>query len=149
MEKEFQQWARELQEMILEEDRKIFSAQVIDQYLHPRNLKKISAPHGSAAVTGPCGDTMYIGIKVEVGKVADIGFLTDGCGPTVACGSLITQMAFGRTLLQAMAIDQQKLLEALGGLPPSHLHCAKLAVDTLHQAIKDCQRLGGESDAKR
>jgi nitrogen fixation NifU-like protein len=150
MEKPFDKWAKELQELILEEDRKIFSPQVIDNYLKPQNLKEIRDPDGKGTVTGPCGDTMYIGLKISKGCIAEIGFLTDGCGPTVACGSLLTEMAMGRSLTEVAAINQGDLLKALGGLPDSHLHCAKLATDTLHQAIENCQdKGGGESNAKR
>jgi len=149
MEKSFDQWAKELQEMILEEDRKIFSPQVIDHYLYPKNLKEVSDPSSAATVTGPCGDTMYIGVKIVGDRIMEIGFLTDGCGPTVACGSMITQMVSGKTLLEASAFGSKELLEALGGLPDSHLHCAQLAVDALQQTLKDCQGSGGKSDAKR
>ncbi len=149
MNKPFHQWAKELQELILEEDRKIFSPQVIDNYLHPQNLREIPDPAGKASITGPCGDTMYVGLKLEGDKIAEIGFLTDGCGPTVACGSMLTQMVSGRTLTEAVAIGQEELLKVLGGLPESHMHCAKLAVDTLHKALKDCEKTGGESNAKR
>jgi len=149
MEKLFDQWAQELQELILEQDRKIFSPQVIDNYLKPKNLKEVSNPDGKGIVTGPCGDTMYIGFKANQDRIVEIGFLTDGCGPTVACGSMLTQLVEGRTLTEAAAIAQEDLLRTLGGLPESHLHCAKLAVDTLLRALKDCQDRGGEPDAQR
>lgn len=149
MRKRFDQWAQELQELILEEDRKIFSPQVIDNYLKPKNLRQISDPDGKAAVTGPCGDTMVITLKIDGGRIGEIGFLTDGCGPTVACGSMVTQMAVDVPLKVATGIGRDSLLKALGGLPQSHLHCAKLAVDTLQQAIQDFQKHGGDQDAKR
>ena len=142
------QWTKELQELILAEDRKIFSPRVIDNYLKPRNLKEISDPHGVSVITGPCGDTMYIGLKIDKDRIVEIGFLTDGCGPTVACGSVLSQLALGKTITEAAALNQETLLIALGGLPESHLHCAKLAVDTLHQALKNCENQGGESNAK-
>jgi nitrogen fixation NifU-like protein len=149
MTKDFEQWAKELQEMILEEDRKIFSPRVIDEYLHPQHLNKLDHPDGTATITGPCGDTMVMGLRVEGGRIVEIGFLTDGCGPTVACGSVLAQLARSRTTDEARAIDADALLRELGGLPPSHLHCARLAVDTLHEAIRNVQLSGGEHDAKR
>ncbi|KPL16492.1 MAG: hypothetical protein AMJ92_12800 [candidate division Zixibacteria bacterium SM23_81] len=127
----------------------MFSPQVIDNYLKPKNLKEVSNPDGKGIVTGPCGDTMYIGFKANQDRIVEIGFLTDGCGPTVACGSMLTQLVEGRTLTEAAAIAQEDLLRTLGGLPESHLHCAKLAVDTLLRALKDCQDRGGEPDAQR
>jgi len=149
MTESFDQWAKELQELILEEDRKIFSPRVIDEYLHPKHLKKLTQPDGAATVTGSCGDTMVIGFRIGDGRIEEIGFLTDGCGPTVACGSVLAQMARGESLAGALAIDQRKLLTMLGGLPESHLHCADLAVDTLRQAIQNYQDPGGEQNAER
>jgi nitrogen fixation NifU-like protein len=149
MSENFDQWAGELQELILEEDRKIFSPRVIDEYLHPQHLRRLDHPDGAATVTGPCGDTMVMGLEIRDGRISEVGFLTDGCGPTVASGSVLAQMALGQTLTRVQAIDQQELLKELGGLPQSHLHCARLAVDTLQQAIKNYKRSGGESDAKR
>jgi len=146
---DFDQWAKELQEMILEEDRKIFSPRVIDEYLHPRCLRKLDHPDATATVTGPCGDTMVMGLRIRDGRIAEIGFLTDGCGPTVACGSVLAQMVESKTLDQALTIAVHQLLRELGGLPDSHLHCARLAVDTLQKAIQNYHGLGGEDDAKR
>jgi len=148
MSENFEQWAKELQEMILEEDRKIFSPRVIDEYLHPRHLEKLGHPDGSATVTGPCGDTMVIGLSIRDDRIAEIGFLTDGCGPTVACGSVLAQMVRSQTVDQALAIAMHELLQELGGLPDSHLHCARLAVDTLQKAIQNYHS-GGEHDAER
>ena len=149
MDESFQEWAEKLQELLLEEDRKIFSPQVIENYLKPHNLKEIPQPDGMAVLTGPCGDTMYIGLKADQGRIVEIGFLTDGCGPTVSCGSMLTKLVQGRTLKEAAAIEQEDLLRALGGLPESHLHCVKLAVDTMGRALKNCQHRGGEPDAQR
>jgi len=149
MNTDFDQWAKELQEMILEEDRKIFSPRVIDEYLHPTHLTKLDRPDATATVTGPCGDTMVMSLRIRDGRIAEIGFLTDGCGPTVACGSVLTQMVGSKTLDQALDIAVHKLLKELGGLPDSHLHCARLAVDTLQKAIQDYHGSGGEHDAER
>jgi nitrogen fixation NifU-like protein len=146
---DFDRWAKELQEMILEEDRRIFSPRVIDEYLHPKFLRGLDRPDGAATITGPCGDTMVMGLRVEGGRIVEIGFLTDGCGPTVACGSVLAQMARLKTMGDARAIDADALLRELGGLPPSHLHCARLAVDTLHEAIRKVHISGGEHDAQR
>ena len=142
MTEQFEQWAKELQEMILEEDRKIFSPRVIEEYLHPRHLKKIEHPDATAAVTGSCGDTMVMGLRISGGRIVEIGFLTDGCGPTVACGSVLAQMAGSKSLDQALGIAVHGLIKELGGLPDSHLHCARLAVDTLQKAIQNYHRSG-------
>ena len=68
--------------------------------------------------------------------------MTDGCGPTVACGSMLIKMVEGKSLAEAAAIEAAELIVSLDGLPPEHIHCATLAVNTLHQAIADCHPEG-------
>ena len=80
---------------------------------------------------------MGIWLKVDSGKIKGITFWTDGCGTTIAAGSMITELAKGKTFIEAAKIRQQVVLDALGGLPEDSAHCAQLAADTLKQAIKD------------
>lgn len=95
----------------------------------------MSEPDACAVVRGWCGDTMEIYVKVDNGMIAEVTFMTDGCGPTVACGSMLISMARGLPLDEAQRISPDDLLEALGGLPEESVHCAQLAVRTLHEAI--------------
>jgi len=80
---------------------------------------------------------MEIWLKINAGKVVAASFWTDGCGSTVACGSIATEMLRGRTVAQAMAISQDEILNALGGLPEENRHCALLAANTVKEAVKD------------
>jgi len=84
-----------------------------------------------------CGDVMRITIKVVDGRIADIKFKTLGCGAAIATSSIITEMAKGMTLPEALGIDRRVVAEALGGLPPNKMHCSNLAADGLHKAIAD------------
>ena len=127
----------ELQNQIMVEMRQTYTETVIDHAMNPRNVGSIPGAGGFATVTGPCGDTMEIRLKVKDNKVADATFWTDGCGTSIACGSMATELTKGRNVAEALAIEQSKILEALGGLPEDSLHCALLAADALQAAIRD------------
>ena len=127
----------ELQNQIMVEMRQTYTETVIDHAMNPRNVGSIPGADGFATVTGPCSDTMEIWLKVKDNKVADATFWTDGCGTSIACGSMATELTKGRNVAEALAIEQSKILEALGGLPEDSLHCALLAADALQAAIRD------------
>ena len=84
-----------------------------------------------------CGDMMNVYIKVENDRLVDVKFKTFGCGAAIAVSSMITEMARGKTLDEAMKITNADVAEALGGLPPNKLHCSNLGADALHSAIKN------------
>jgi len=127
----------ELQKLILEDARKIYSETTIDHFMSPRNLGDMSDADGFGRVTGPCGDTMEIWLKVNSDTINDATFMTDGCGTTIASGSMVTEMVKGKSIIEAQKISQQDVLKALGGLPEESEHCALLAADTLKEAIRD------------
>ena len=83
-----------------------------------------------------CGDLMYIYIKVKDDKIDDISFQTFGCGAAVATSSMVTEMAKGKTLDEALEITRKDVADALDGLPPIKMHCSNLAADGLHKAIE-------------
>lgn len=112
-----------------------YSTNVLDHAMNPRNVGRIEGDDGFAAFTGPCGDTMMISIKVSAGVLADVRFWTDGCGTSIASGSMVTELAKGRTLDDATRINQDDVLRALDGLPEESEHCALLAATTLQMAI--------------
>jgi nitrogen fixation NifU-like protein len=126
-----------LQELVMADARKVYSETVIDHAMHPRNLGDLDDADGFAKVTGSCGDTMEIWLRVRGDVIAGTAFFTDGCGTSIASGSMTTEMAKGKSILEARKISQQDVLDALGGLPEESTHCALLATDTLKEAIKD------------
>ena len=130
-------WVAVLQEAILEHQRALFSARVLAEARQPHNMGIMLDADGHALLCGPCGDTMQIFLRVQDSRIEVAVFMTDGCGPTVACGSMLTRMAQGRSLEEAAAIEAADLIIALDGLPPEHVHCATLAVGTLQEAIAD------------
>jgi len=137
MAQEFDDSFKELEQSIMKDMKKVYSEKTIDHFLSPRNLGEIPAPDGFGRVTGSCGDTMEIYLKVRDGRVMDAFFWTDGCGPSIASGSMVTEMAKRRSIGEAQRISQHDVLAALGGLPEESEHCALLAADTLKVAIKD------------
>ena len=114
-----------------------YSETVIDHMRNPRNVGLIPNPDGQARITGPCSDTMEIWLRVRDGIIEQATFWTDGCGTTIAAGSMATELAKGKGVGEALRIAQQDVLDALGGLPDDSVHCALLAANTLREAVKD------------
>jgi nitrogen fixation NifU-like protein len=127
----------QFEELIKAEMRKVYSETAIDHSMNPRNLGDMEDADGFARVTGSCGDTMEIWLKVKNGTIADATFMTGGCGTSIASGSMVTELAKGRSVGEAQRISPQDVLGALGGLPEESEHCALLAADTLKEAIRD------------
>jgi len=126
-----------IQEMILEDSRQIYTETVIDHAMNPRNVGELPKPDGYGRFTGSCGDSMEIWLKVENNQISDIGFMTDGCGTSIASGSMMTDMVKGANINEAEHIASEDILKALGGLPSESRHCALLAENTLKKAINN------------
>ena len=103
---------------------------------NPRNYGMIEGADGHARIKGPCGDTMDFWLSVKEGKLGKVSFITDGCGSSLACGSMATTLAEGRLIEDVFRLNQEEILKALGGLPPEFEHCALLASDTLRAACR-------------
>lgn len=116
----------------------MYSDKVLDHFRNPRNMGEIPDADGVGTVGNPvCGDLMTIYIKVKDDRLADIKFKTFGCGAAIATSSMITELAKGKTLDEAMKITRGDVADNLGGLPPVKMHCSNLAADGLHAAIQD------------
>ncbi len=127
-----------------------FSATARDHAVRPRNHGSLEVFNGHARITGPCGDTMEFWLLARGGKVERLSFITDGCGPSLACGSIATYLADGKRVEDAGGLKQQDILDALGGLPEESKHCALLAVNTLKAACEDyLNRQQGSSKKSR
>ena len=137
-------WQR-FEELIKQEMRKIYSEAVVEHSMDPRNLGNLEDADGFARVTGPCGDTMSIWLKVNGDTIINASFITDGCGTTVASGSMVTEMVKGKSISEARKTTQRDVLDALGGLPQESEHCALLAANTLKAAIRDYMAMKRES----
>ena len=116
----------------------MYTEKVMDHFRNPRNMGAIEDADGIGEVGNPtCGDMMRITIKVKDDVLEDVKFQTLGCGAAVATSSMVTELAIGKTLAEAMEISNKGVAEELGGLPPAKMHCSNLAADGLHAAIKD------------
>ena len=131
----FDRLVAELRQQITEQERALYSAKVIEEAHNPKNLGRMAVPDAYGIVHGWCGDTMEIYLRLDGDRIIEATFMTDGCGPTVACGSMFTTMVTGMPLEEAGAITPENLIAALDGLPEESLHCAELAVSTLREAI--------------
>ena len=115
-----------------------YNETVMDHFMNPRNVGVIENPDGYGKVGNPvCGDLMEIFINVKDDRIADIKFRTFGCGSAIAVSSMVTEMAKGKSLDEAVEITRDDVASELGGLPPQKLHCSNLGADALHAAIKD------------
>jgi nitrogen fixation NifU-like protein len=116
----------------------VYTEKVMDYFRNPRNMGEIPDADGVGTVGNPvCGDLMTIYIKVRDDHIEDIKFKTFGCGAAVATSSMVTEIAKGKTLEEAMKITRASVADSLGGLPPIKMHCSNLAADALHAAIED------------
>jgi nitrogen fixation protein NifU and related proteins len=115
------------------------SLTALERFERPRNYGPLDQWDGHARITGPCGDTMEFWLNVSDRRIVQATFITDGCGSSRAAGSMATELATGKLVQEALQIEQNDVLQALGGLPQRSEHCALLAADTLKAAIRDCQ----------
>ena len=116
-----------------------YSEKVMDHFANPRNCRKMEDANGVGTVGNPtCGDLMTIYIDVDDNDVIqDIKFETFGCGAAIARSSMITEMAVGMPIEDALKISRNDVADELDGLPPVKMHCSNLAADALRAAIDD------------
>ena len=118
----------------------LYSKQVMEHFKNPRNLGEIKDADAVGQVGNPiCGDIMKLYLKIKDNKIKDISFETLGCGAAIACSSVVTEEAKGKTLDEALKINKAIILEKLGGLPEPKIHCSMLAIEALKEAIKNYQ----------
>jgi nitrogen fixation NifU-like protein len=121
-----------------------YSQVVIDHLRHPRNMGEMENPDGVGEAQNPaCGDTMRLFIKVDTDRIIDATFLTFGCGAAIASSSITTEMIKGKTIEEVLMISDQVIAEALGGLPPTKVHCSILAEKAIHAAVLDYRKRRG------
>ena len=116
----------------------MYSKKVMDHFMKPRNVGEIKDADGVGEVGNPvCGDVMNFYIKVKNGIVTDVRVKTFGCGAAIAVSSIVSEMAKGKTVEEAMNITNESVVDGLGGLPPLKLHCSNLGADALHKALEN------------
>ena len=121
-----------------------YSKKVMEHFMNPRNVGVIENPDGYGKVGNPvCGDLMEMFIAVKDEIITDIKFRTFGCGSAIATSSMVTELAKGMHVDEAMKITRQDVADELEGLPPRKMHCSNLAANALQEAIKDYKRKKG------
>ena len=121
-----------------------YSKKVMEHFMNPRNVGVIENPDGYGKVGNPvCGDLMEMFIAVKDEIITDIKFRTFGCGSAIATSSMVTELAKGMHVDDAMKITRQDVADELEGLPPRKMHCSNLAANALQEAIKDYKRKKG------
>lgn len=135
--KKEEQIKQEMIDLLMEKIRGCLSERVYDYGNDPRNCGTMEKPDGYAKIKGPCGDTMEMFLKVRNDKIMDISYTTDGCVTSHAAGSAATVMAKGKTVRECIRINQSSILDHLGGMPKDSEHCALLAANTFHKALRD------------
>jgi nitrogen fixation NifU-like protein len=130
-------FVQQLQDQIFEETKKDFGEKIYKRWREPLYMGVIDEPNGHAKVKGKCGDSIEIFLKFENNRITQASFLTDGCGPSVVCGSYAAEMAIGKDPDELVEITGKIILEKLGGLPEENEHCAFLASESLQQALND------------
>jgi nitrogen fixation NifU-like protein len=126
----------------------IYSEKVMDHFTNPRNVGEIENADGIGEEGNPvCGDMMTFYIKVKDNRLEDVKFKTFGCGAAIAVSSMVSEMAKGKTLEEALKITPKSVADELEGLPKNKFHCSNLGAQALQKAIEDYQnkqKTGGQ-----
>lgn len=119
----------------------MYTEKVMEHFNNPRNIGIIKEPTVLVQVGDPqCGDSLLLSLTIENDRIADIKYKIYGCGAAVATSSIATEMALGKTLDEALEIDEHCITEALDGLPAEKLHCSNLAAGAIRGAIKEYRK---------
>jgi nitrogen fixation NifU-like protein len=114
----------------------MYSAQVLDHFQNPRNVGDLKEATASAQVENPaCGDVMRLSLRLEGDTIVEVAFRAQGCVPSIACGSRLTEALRGRTLAEARSLRREQLVQDLGGLPEASAHAGHLAMDALRAVL--------------
>src|SRR5688572_5827830 len=115
-----------------------YSSKLLDYFENPRCAGEIADADAMAEVSNPvCGDVMKLWLKIDGNVIRDARFKAQGCSAAIATSSYATEQLIGKSLDEARAITREEIAEALGGLPPSKMHCSVLASDAIRLALKN------------
>ena len=118
----------------------MYSAQLLDHFQNPRNAGDVAEADATVQMENPvCGDVLRLTLKMNAGRIAEIGFKAKGCVPSMACASALTDIVAGKTVDEARGLNRESLIAAVGGLPQASTHAAQLALDALAAALKQLQ----------
>jgi nitrogen fixation NifU-like protein len=119
----------------------MYSAQLLDHFQNPRHPGELADPDATAEIENPaCGDVLRLTLRVDDGRITEARFKAKGCVPAMACASALTDLISGISLEEARGLRRERLLAAVGGLPPASSHAAQLALDALSAALAKVTR---------
>jgi len=131
----FDNFVNDLQEQIFDEAKDAYGEKGFQRWRNPLYNGKLESPDGHARITGDCGDTMEIFLKFENDRVKQALYFTDGCASSSICGSFAAELAMGKDPDELADITGDSVLEKIGRLPETDMHCAGLAAATLQEAL--------------
>jgi len=115
----------------------MYSPQLLDHFQSPRNAGDVPDSTATVELTNPaCGDVLRLSVKVESEQITDIRFKAQGCVPSMACGSALTELVRGKSLSEARAVRREDVIRAVGGVPQASTHAAQLAIDALSAVLQ-------------
>jgi nitrogen fixation NifU-like protein len=119
----------------------MYTPQVADHIANPRNVGEMDSPSGIGDVTNQvCLDRIRLSIRVERDTLTDAKVKAQGCPPTIAAASALTELIIGRSLTEVRSLTGKDVVESLGRLPSAKMHCASLAIDALRAAVDSVER---------
>jgi len=126
-----------------------YSEKVMDHFMNPRNMGEIEDANGVGEVGNPaCGDVMKIFLKINEDRIVeDVKFKTFGCGAAIASSSMATELMIGKNVNELLALTNEAIVDALGGLPPAKIHCSVMAEEAIEEALKNYFTEIGEDPA--
>jgi len=126
---------QDMQNRIIKDTEHEFGQESTKRWQNPTHFGQMDIADARAKLTGSCGDSIEIYLKIKNNNVLQASFFSDGCGPSVVCGDLACELAEGKDLENAASITGELILKELGGLPEENEHCAFLAAGTLQEAV--------------
>jgi len=134
---EFDALVEKLQEQIFNETKEAFGETGFQRWRNPLFRGALRKPDAHARITGKCGDTMEIFLKINNDCVIEASYMTDGCGASTVCGSFAAEIAHGKTPDKLIDITGETILKKIGRFPKENEHCAFLAAETIQEALKN------------
>jgi nitrogen fixation NifU-like protein len=118
-----------------------YTKNLLKRFNNPKHVKNLKDPNGVGEVGNiRCGDIMHLEIKVQDGRIKDIGFRTFGCAAAIASSDVVCELAKGKTLAEASKITKDDIVKKFGGMPPIKVHCSVLGIKALKKAIEDYKK---------
>lgn len=126
-----------IQEKVFDDAKEAYGAVGFDRWRHPKYHGRMNDADAKGRITGSCGDTMEMYVKIEADRVTDASYATDGCGSSNVCGSFAAEIAIGKTVEEIFDLTGEDVLEKIGQFPKQEEHCAYLAIKTVQDAVNN------------